>query len=205
MYKLNGALRKLINRKNRARLINKDFSLLSSNCIGGFILHDLALKFNSPFINLWMSPGDYIQYLENIEYYQDKTLRFINDNSRPYPVGILEDVKIYFQHYKSEEEALDKWEKRSKRINMDNLFVIMTDRDGCTYNDLARFDSLDQYKYKVVFTNRKYPEFRSAYFIPGYENEDSVGQCWMYTSKISRKRVYDIFPYIDWFNGKNFF
>lgn len=96
MYKLNGALRKLINRKNRARLINKDFSLLSSNCIGGFILHDLALKFNSPFINLWMSPRDNIQYLENIEYYQDKTLRFINDNSRSYPVGILEDVKIYF-------------------------------------------------------------------------------------------------------------
>lgn len=61
MSKINIFLRKRINTKNRERLDNKDFSLLSSNCLGGFILHDLGLRFNSPFINLWLKPGDFIK------------------------------------------------------------------------------------------------------------------------------------------------
>lgn len=56
MGRLNRLLRKAVNWKNQKRLKNRDFSLLSSNCNGVFILHDLGLRFNSPTVNLWITP-----------------------------------------------------------------------------------------------------------------------------------------------------
>lgn len=201
MSNINLILRKRINKRNRDCLDNKDFSLLSSNCIGGFILHDLGLRFNSPFINLWMKPGDFIKYLADIEHYTKADIKFVENVPHSYPVGKLDDVMIYFQHYTSEEEAVRKWKERSKRINKDNMFVIMTERDGCKYEDLKNFDSL-KIKNKVVFTHKPYPELESAYYIPGFEQEGSVGYCWKFKNRVTGKKIYDIFPYVDWFNGK---
>ena len=42
--------REKINQQNRRRLRNTNFSLIASNCTGGFILHDLKLQFRSPFV-----------------------------------------------------------------------------------------------------------------------------------------------------------
>ena len=33
------------------------------------ILHDLGLRFNSPFVNLWISPSDFIKMLGRLNYY----------------------------------------------------------------------------------------------------------------------------------------
>lgn len=194
-------LRERINTKNRERLDNKDFSLLSNNCLGGFILHDLGLRFNSPFINLWLKPGDFIKYLTDIEYYRKLNVEFVKDDIRPYPVGQLDGIRIYFQHYKTEKEAAHKWRERSERLDTDNMFVIMTERDGCTYEDLKCFDSL-KIKNKVVFTHKPYPELESAYYIPGFEKEGAVGYCWKFKNGVTGRKIYDIFPYVDWFNGK---
>lgn len=195
----NKILRKRINKLNKLKLYNNSFSVISSNCIGGFILHDLGMRFNSPFINLWMKPGDFIKYLKNIEYYNKCNLSFIEEVGITYPVGILDDIKIYFQHFVSSKDALEKWEKRCKRIDFDNLFIIFTDRDGCTYQNLCDFDALP-YRNKVVFTNRIYPEIKSSYYLKGYENEECIGLCFEFINKFSGRRVYDCFDFIKWFN-----
>lgn len=59
-------LRKIYHYFQFARLKNKDFSLIANNCNGGFILHDLGLKFRSPFVNLYINPDDYIYILQNL-------------------------------------------------------------------------------------------------------------------------------------------
>ena len=192
-------LRKKINNENRKRLTNRDFSLIASNCNGAFICHDLGLQFRSPFVNLWLEPKDFIKYLENIEYYMGCELKFARNTKYRYPVGILDDISIYFQHYNSEVEAKAKWIERTSRINLNNLFVLFTDRDGCTYQDLLSFDKLP-YENKVVFTNKKYPEIKSSVYIPGFEEEKSVGNCFEYISLFSGKKRYDIFDYVTWFN-----
>lgn len=201
MSKINEFMRQKVNRNNRKKLCNRNLSLLSSNCNGALILHDLGMRFNSPFVNLWMEPKDFIKYLEKIDAYRNCSLSFIK-GEQEYPVGVLGDITIYFQHYRSEDEAKTKWEERTKRINKENIFVMMTDRDGCTYDDLQNFDSLCQYKNKIVFTHKEYPEFESAYYIPGFETLDAVGECWKYKNKLSGRKIYDVFPYVDWFNGK---
>lgn len=61
---VNKAVRISINRRNRKRLINENFSLISSNCNGAVILHDPGLKFQSPFVNRWIPPKDYVKMLK---------------------------------------------------------------------------------------------------------------------------------------------
>ena len=38
------------------------------------------------------------------------------------PIGILDDIEVIFLHYKSEDEAYQKWNRRKERIVWDNIF-----------------------------------------------------------------------------------
>lgn len=67
-------------------------------------------------------------------------LDFTSEEGIRYPVGLLDDLRIYFEHYKSESEAKAKWEELTNRINYSNLFVLFSDRDGCTESELRELD-----------------------------------------------------------------
>ena len=123
-------------------------------------------------------------------------LKFTTEEGIEYPVGLLKDIKIYFQHYKTEEEAKAKWNERAKRMDYDKLFILFTDRDGCTEQDIVEFDNLP-YKNKVIFVNKPHPNIKSAVYIRGFENDGCVGPCMAYKSKISYKKYYDDFDYVD--------
>ena len=192
--------RRLFLAKAKKHLKNKNFSLVASNCNGAAILHDLGLPFQSPFVNLWIKPQDFIKMLQSLEKYLEAELCFINEDGISYPVAMLDDVKIYFQHYETEEDAREKWNKRKSRMDYDNLFVLFSDRDGCTEEDLIRFDNLP-YIHKAVFVNRPYERIKSAVYIRGFENEDSVGICMDYRKGFSYRKYYDDFDYVGWFNS----
>ncbi|MBN6065685.1 DUF1919 domain-containing protein [Aggregatibacter actinomycetemcomitans] len=204
--KIKGAVnkfhRKSINRKLKNRLQNHGMSVLSSNCVGAFILHDLNEPFNSPFVNLYVKPRNFIRYLQNMPHYHQQTLVFKPDD-KSYPVGWLDDIPIHFMHYHSAQEAQEKWETRLKRLDLDNLFIVMTDKDGAegvTYQDLVDFDNLP-FKNKVVFTHKPYPELKSAVYIKGFENETQVGDIFEF-SGWNGEKYYDQFDYVAWFNQR---
>ena len=199
MGRVNNYLRKVVNKYNQIRLKNKDFTLIASNCNGCFICHDLNLRFNSPFVNLYLDSRDFIKYLKNMEHYNNCELSFINKENIDYPVGMLDDIKLYFVHYESEEQARSKWIERSKRINLENLFILMTDRDGCTKDDLIEFDNLP-YKNKIVFTHVPYDDIKSAVYIKGFEKDNEVGMCFKFKNRFTGKKYYDDFNYVKWFN-----
>lgn len=186
----------------RKQLTNRNFSIIASNCNGGCILHDLDMRFNSPFVNLWIKPKDFIKMLKDIPYYMSKELVFTTEEGIDYPIGLLEDLRVYFQHYKSVRDAKAKWATRVKRINYSNLFIMFSDRDGCKESDLKEFDQLP-YKNKVVFVNKQYPDISSAFYIKGFEGKESVGICSRYKSFFSLKKYYDDFDYVKWFNSDN--
>ena len=175
--------------------------MISDNCNGGCILHDLGVKFNSPFINLWIAPNDYIHMLQNLNYYLSPNVSIEFMENAEYPIGVLGgNVKIHFLHYKSNEEAYQKWKLRSSRINWGNLFIIFSDRNDCTLQNLIDFDKLP-YENKVVFTHISYPEISSAQKIRGFESERQVGILLEYKSKWTWKKYYDCFDYVSWFNS----
>ncbi|MDE6655553.1 MAG: DUF1919 domain-containing protein, partial [Anaeroplasmataceae bacterium] len=71
-----------------------------------------------------------------------------------YPIGQLKDIKIHFLHYKTFSEAKEKWDIRKLRINWNNIFVIMSDRDNFYPELVDEFLKLP-YK-KVLFSHKDY-------------------------------------------------
>lgn len=196
LYKIYG--REYVDKRNRKKLRNLQFSVIANNCNGGVILHDLGLPFNSPFVNLYIMPDDYIRLLKNLRMYLSLKLEFVQEEGIGFPVGQLGDVKIYFQHYSSETEAEETWYRRLGRIDYANLFIMFTDR-GCTLSDLLEFDSLD-YKNKVCFTHVKMANIKSAVYIKGFEDKSEVGVLSEFKKPDSRYRYLDDFDYVGWFN-----
>lgn len=56
-------------RSSRERLVNTSVTVFSSNCFGAVVCHDFGMRFNSPMVNLFMMPDDYLRFLNNLKYY----------------------------------------------------------------------------------------------------------------------------------------
>ena len=154
-------LRKFRNKIMKKRLKNKP-SIITNHCIGGIVSHDLGLKFLSPTVNLKILPDEFIKFMENLDKYLHAELIEVKTDLS-HPVGKLDDITIYFVHYKTFEEASNKWKERAKRVDFNNIRVIMTARDGAKYETLERFDKLP-YK-KVLFDEKPHPELKSAVYV----------------------------------------
>lgn len=184
----------------RKRLKNTNPTIISSNCNGSYILHDMGLKFNTPTVNLFFEPKEFLKFVKNMDRYLSADIIEVNSRYR-FPVGQLDDIYLYFMHYSSFEEAVSKWDERKGRINKDNLFVMMTERNGCTYNDIKEFDNLP-YKNKVIFTQKPYNEFKSAVYIRGFEDKDEIGVLSDWKHGFWKRRFLDDFDYVSFLNGK---
>jgi uncharacterized protein (DUF1919 family) len=124
--------------------LDRDISIIANDCLGGMISHDLGLKFLSPTINLYFeTPEDYLEFLSDIRYYSSTTIKQVYRDGRQYPIGELrkgdKTVTIHFMHYTSFNEAVAKWQERSKRIHYDNLVVIWHVPFGLTDANFERF------------------------------------------------------------------
>ena len=196
--RLNKTVRFLHFLKIKKTFINVNFSVFSSNCVGCLMLHDLNVPFNSPFVNLFLDAKDYIKYLKNPQKYNQMEFKEIASEC-DYPVGMLGDLTFHFVHYNSFEEAVNAFKRRITRISYENLFVIFSERDGCTYEDLKTFDDLP-YNNKVVFTHKPYADIKSAYYIEGFEGSGELGNIMAWDKKIGNK-IYDRFDFVDWFKS----
>ena len=183
----------------KRKLRNYNPTIISSNCNGGIIYHDLNLPFNSPTINLSMDTDDFIKLVSNMKYYLGQEIVEIEDKNHQFPCGMLDDIKIRFNHYDTFEEAVYKWNERKKRINWDNIYIMGIDGDKASYSSLKKFDKLP-YKNKVIFTHRDYPEIKSSYKISGFEDKDEVGVLIYFKKRFFIRRYLDDFDYVSFLN-----
>ena len=182
----------------RKKLQNRDFTLITSNCIGGIIYHELGIKFHSPTINLRIDSDQFAEFVLKINYYLQQDLKFIQTEENC-PVALLDDIKIYFTHYKTEEEALQKWQERKDRIQRDNLFIMLNDRDGISDDAMA---ALFQVKCRgmVMFSAKKRPEIPYALYMDCYKDQPCVGNV-LEKNPVTGKRIYErYFDYVRWLN-----
>ena len=160
--------------KRRRKLKNRDFTIISNNCWGGLISQYYGLPYMSPTCGLGIRGNDYIKFCNNIRHYLSLKLEFIKfENSKfreqyqgfkPFPVGKLEDVEVYFTHYHSEEEAAEKWYRRAKRINWDNVIFKISHRESFSDDDIKAFALLDLPN-KLIIAEKDYGE--KTVIIPG--------------------------------------
>lgn len=191
----------VINPKNRKKLKNNDFSIISNNCTGSLITHDLGKRFLTPTVNLFIYTRDFMKFITNLDFYLNQEIEQIYLDGIQYPVGKLGDIEIHFMHYQDINEAKEKWYERCKRINYDNLFIMMTDNDGCTEETIKQFDTLP-YKNKILFTNKKYEGFDSTFYVKGFDNEPLIGDLSLYKNILGQK-FYDEFNYVQWLNTES--
>lgn len=158
----------------RKRYCGEAPTIISHNCIGGVLSHELGLKFLSPTVNLFMVNEDFIKFCENLEYYLSlEIMPYHGEIKREYPLGTCGDLVLYFVHYNSFDEAKKKWNDRRKRVNLDNIYIIATDRDGFNENLLQRFEKLP-YKNKKLFSHVPIKNSEDIVYIKGYENNSQI-------------------------------
>ena len=119
----------LYHKYKRKLLVNKNPSIIASNCFGTFIYHDMGLKFNSPTINLFFSIDDFLKMVMNLPEYMESDVTEVKNSECDFPGGKIsyngEDVYIKFMHYTDFQVAKQKWNERKLRIDYSNLFIIL--------------------------------------------------------------------------------
>lgn len=148
-------------KKRQRKLVRNNFTIISNNCWGGMIYAKYGLKYQSPTVGLYILGHDFVKLCSDWENYFNKDLEFISWESstqfsvlegiEPYPVAKLGDVEIYFMHYRSEEEAREKWKRRLERINPEHMLFKLSQREGCSKKDVEEFMRLPL-KNKVCFS-----------------------------------------------------
>lgn len=127
-------------------------TIFANNCWGGLTYHDLRLPFNSPFINMFESDKDYIQFLQEPKSYLDEELVLLemgyNETLKMrYPICMCKNIILNFNHVSTYEAARENWKERIKRIQWDNLFVMMYTESP----EAAKEFSELEYEQKICF------------------------------------------------------
>ena len=111
-----------------------------------------------------MYPKDFYKFVINLDYYLSQDIIELASN-RDYPVGRIgngsSEITLYFQHYKSFEQAKSKWYERRKRIIKDKIYVIATDRDGITADDIRLLSTANVHKIVVFTAKEEYLNYSS--------------------------------------------
>lgn len=135
---------------------------------GGYVYQYYGIPYNTPTAGLLFEAGDFLKICKNPHKYLTKKPRIINvsecvkagvlskfDKWGTYPIGKVDDVEIYFMHYPTPEEALSKWNRRCKRVNYDNMIMMLLENETCTYEIIREFCELP-FQNKICLTYNQY-------------------------------------------------
>lgn len=137
--------------KRRIGLKCTDFTIISNNCTGGYVYQYFGIPYKTPTEGLYFTTEDYLKLLERPEYYFKHEVKLVDSQRSTlakmgrdicYPVGLIDDVEIYFMHYPDPEEALSKWYRRASRMNFKKLFFLLTETELTTEDHIKRFSNL---------------------------------------------------------------
>lgn len=152
---------------------DKNITIISNNCWGGIFYRNHNLRYLSPTLGMFFIGDEYIKFIYNMKkYINSSNLEFIDISESKYCdylrkikykgfVGKIEDCEICFLHYKNQNEAKEKWNRRKARINWNNILYKFNDQNLCTYENLKAFNNFKADK-KLCFTAKHYEEFETV-------------------------------------------
>ena len=195
------------NQKLRKEIIFRNTpTIIANNCIGGIIYHNLGLEFKSPTINLYLENEDFLLFVLHLREFLNGELIEVTCDTKNFPVGQITceygAIKIYFQHYETFHQAKAKWEQRTKRIDWDNIVVIM--EEGIIASDklVEKFETIP-YVMKVLISNGNagHIDVKNGYPMYIYDKKYHPGKILDFGRfKISNKRYLDDFDYVSFLN-----
>jgi uncharacterized protein (DUF1919 family) len=187
----------------RRRVTNRDFTIISNDCWGGMAYEELGMRYDTPFVGLFLVLEDYMRLLRRLQFYCESKIEFAAQSRhgqinswretirKQYPIGVLGgEVEVHFLHYASPDEAEAKWTRRAQRIHWDNLLV-----KTCWHDDelmqqwLHEFDEMSfERKLAVVPRNIRGP--RCSVPLRNYTT-DGTAQYW------SSHREFDVAQWLN--------
>ena len=179
MIEYNNTLSKYIQKK---RTRTNDFTIISNDCWGAEVYRYLGLKYNTPFVGLFVMAPCYIKLLQHFEQNMQSDMSFVNESkyeqcntfrikmNKHYPIGILnDDIEIHFLHYTSNDEALEHWTTRRRRINFNRLYIKFDcGKDLCNIEHIKAFENLP-FEHKICLSPQQYSQFPSIIYIKKWE------------------------------------
>jgi uncharacterized protein (DUF1919 family) len=146
--------------------------------------------YTSPTVGAWFSSVDFLSFCEALV--DNLSAEVVEDAQASakvgYPVGRIGEVRIWFQHYPTFDDARAAWVKRAARVDPAKVFVVMTDRDGFTLSNLDRFQALP--RRKLLLSHAVLPGSEVVY-VPGYEQNGRVGDIYDEFERLDHPQVRD--------------
>jgi uncharacterized protein (DUF1919 family) len=182
--------RRLAAQLMRRRVTNRDFTIISNDCFGGMAYEELGMRYDSPFVGLFVVLDDYMQLLRRLRFYCEQRIEFKSQSrhsqinewreviQKNYPIGVLGgEIEIHFLHYASHEEAGAKWTRRAQRIHWDNLLVKICWHDDLRMESwLREFDQMP-FARKLALVPQRIPGVGCTVPLANYTT-DGTGQYW---------------------------
>lgn len=161
-------LKSYLSKRDIELLKNNRFVIISNNCWGGAVYQWLQRPYNTPFVGLHFKGPCYMKIISNLDYYLSIPIQFTTKSNYPnqditYPLGVLDDIEIHFRHFKSEEEAREKWTRRTARMleekNKDNYIFKICDSYNIDKEMMKTFHQLP-FKNKISFSIYDYSDLK---------------------------------------------
>ena len=200
-----GEFKRCVNRwrfkRSIRRLRGQPFCLISNNCLGRRLYQILGRDYNTPFVGLFMMPECFTELVVHFEEYMSRDLQFVNESKysnhnqqrktgKRYPIGIIGNAEIHFLHYESEQEALEKWNRRKSRIDYKHLYYVMVANGPYDDAMLVQFAGTDA-ENKVCFSRDNELQLPTAVYVPS-EDPDMGNLYSQY------QRFVGYFDFADW-------
>ena len=196
-------LRKIYNQWRRMRLRSRP-TVISRNCVGGILYHDLGLEFLSPTINMTMPAEDFILLCRYLEDFLAAEMEEVTDHDKDYPVGRLNtehgSITLYLIHYDTFQNAAETWERRKRRVDLSDVRIIFHVAPPASPELVEQFERLP-YAHKVLLSSgidvKQHPD---CYNLPCYA-AGNINSIERYRSKYSIRRCQDEYDWIPFLNG----
>ena len=194
----------------RKKINNTDFTIISNNCWGGICYEYFGLPKDSPTVGTYFFAEDYIKFISNLKYYLNTQIRIIKaEESKHYkslkekneldvPIGVLDDVEIVFLHYRDPELAVQKWNRRIKSVNYDNIIIKFSYMNECNDEIISRFRKITGVK-KICFIGGKGENTDDIIYLKEYESPNVIDDTFYWNRDIDIIKFINIpsTPYTD--------
>ncbi|RYD70513.1 MAG: DUF1919 domain-containing protein [Sphingobacteriales bacterium] len=159
----------------------KEFCIISNNCWGAEVYKEFGLEYNTPFVGLFIPPLDFVKLCNDLPYYLAQPLQFIKRSrfsdyqNINYPLAVLSDVEIHFVHYKSEEDAVSKWNRRRERMpqNTGRYYIKGDDRELSDWTVYTEAWNKIPYK-KIFFSKANHSGVQNLVWLSEYSGKNAI-------------------------------
>lgn len=197
------AIRKVRMKKYIKMFQSINFTIISSDCIGGILYSDLKKRFLSPTINLsfdWKTNSFY-SFVSDMDFYFNSDV--IEHQFTYCPVGKIigdkthGDVYINFAHYGDFKSAIDSWNKRKLRVQNNKVVIVVLYE--ITERDVSFLDTIKYPLFVVTSTKTKKEYLRDYCHVSKYlsKKEKNDGKLFSFRGLFGR-RNFDDLKIFDW-------